>query len=92
MQTRMSGGPPGDWKMEEKPVGWLGADGWGCVGGGGRVGVLVLLLAGWVDVDVGVDVDDMAGGGAEGRAGGVRWRLWVLGLCWVLGIQVAWGR
>ena len=33
MQTRMSGGPPGDWKMEEKPVGWLGADGCGCVGG-----------------------------------------------------------
>ena len=73
MQTRMSGGPPGDWKMDEKPDGWLGADGWGIVAGGGGgsegLGLVVLLLERLVV--------DIAGAGAG--VGELRRRIW----CWL---------
>ena len=44
MHTRMSGGPPGDWKMEEKPFVGDGGEGGGPVnekdGFGGNVGLV----------------------------------------------------
>lgn len=67
MQTRMSGGPPGDWKMEEKPP--VGDGGGGGVNDGlkpkvpvGRNGSLVV-----VDMLGIVQRADSASGSGVGR-------------------------